>query len=306
MHSTNTIVAVSLIGSAICNAGWSILCVIWRSLLFATFALEARQELAILVHSHATGAALSALATLWGCRGSGGHGLLASSGGLSTCLLYTCGGNKSIDRGDSLCGSLCSGLLGGSLLSTSSFRGSGCLFLGRFTTTEGFNLGVTFFELPLTTGVGEDTLGDDVLSSNNRSHLNLFAGSGGKNLLVTESLDGGLELIVSVEVSRVAGGMERFLKLGLKGMDDEAALNTGVRSEDLGGVNFAELKSPFSDNNNLAFELFNVYSGEFALIFGEGGLGEVGGNVEEGIRHEEVMLGLLDEDLQVFPEEVLG
>lgn len=271
--------------------------------------MEAREELAILGNSHATGAALGTLTTFGGCRGSRGHGLLAGSGGLASRFLYTCGGSsggQSINRSGALCGSLRGGFLGRSLLSTLSLGGSSSLFLGLLTTTsEDFNLGVTLLKLPLTAGVGEDTLGDDILSSGNRGHLNLFAGSSGAYLLVTESLNGGLELIISVEVGRVASWMERFLKLGLEGMDDEAALNTGVRGEDLCRVNFSELKCPFCDHNNLAFEVENVDCGEFALIFGEGGLGEVGRNVEERIRHKEVGLGLLDENLQILPEQVL-
>ena len=121
---------------------------------------------------------------------------------------------------------------------------------------------------------------------------------------MTEGLDGGLEFVISVEVGGVASRVEGLLKLRLEGVDNKAALNTGVRGEDLSGVDTAELEAPLSDNDDLALEVEHVDLREFALVLSEGGLGEVGGHVEERVRDEEVGFSLLDEDLEVLSEEI--
>ena len=123
---------------------------------------------------------------------------------------------------------------------------------------------------------------------------------------MSEVLDGGLELVISVEVGRVTGWMEGLLELGLEGVDDEAALNTGVGGEDLGAVDSTELEGPLGDDDDFAVEVEDVDLGELALVLGDGGLGEVGGHVEERLGDEEVRAGLLDEDLEVLLEEVGG
>merc|ERR1719232_1234610 len=158
----------------------------------------------------------------------------------------------------------------------------------------------------ISAGVGHDALADLALSSGDGSHLDLLGCSGSANLGVTESLDSGLELVVSVEVGGVAGWMEGLLELGLQGVDDEAALDTSVGSEVFGAVDAAELKSPLGDNDDLALEIEDVDLRELGLVLGDGSLGEVGGHVEEGVRDEEVRAGLLDEDLEILLEEVLG
>lgn len=241
------------------------------SLLLAALAREAGKELAVLGHGHGAGRALSSLAALGGGGGAGRNGLLSSAGGLSTSSLAASSG-ESVNGTSTLGGGLGGSFLGGGLLSLNagSTGGLGLLGLG---TSEGHSLGVSLFELPLAAGVGEDTLADLVLSSGKRGHVNLLGGGGGANLLVTEGLDGGLELVVSVEVGGVASGMEGLLELGLEGVDDKAALNTSVGGEDLGGVDSAELKGPSGDDDNLALEVENVDLGELALVLGDGGLG---------------------------------
>ena len=100
--------------------------------------------------------------------------------------------------------------------------------------------------------------------------------------------------------------MEGLLELGLEGVDDEAALNTCVGGEDLGAVDSTELEGPLGDDDDFAVEVEDVDLGELALVLGDGGLGEVGGHVEERVGDEEVGAGLLDEDLEVLLEQVLG
>ena len=98
-------------------------------------------------------------------------------------------------------------------------------------------------------------MADLALSPEDGSHLDLHGCSGRANLRVTENLDGGFELVVSVEVGGVAGWEEGFLELALKGVDNETALDAGVGGEDFGAVDAAELKSPFGDKNDLAVEI---------------------------------------------------
>jgi len=256
-----------------------------------------------LLDSHSAGATLSGFAALGSSGRSLGGRFLAD--GLLGNLLAT--SNNGIDSSGALATSLSSGLLGGSLLALDNAGTLSSLLLLRFST-EGDDLGVSFLELPFTAGVGEDTLLNLALSSSDGGHLDLLGGSGGADLGVTEGLDGGLELVISVEVGGVAGWVKGLLELelGLEGVDDESALNTSVGGEALLAVDLAELKSPLGDNNNLAFEVENVDLREFALVLLDGSISEVGGHVEERVRDEEVWLGLLDEHLKILLEHSLG
>jgi len=263
--------------------------------------LDLLKESAVLVHSHVAGASTSALATLRRRGRLGANGLLAL-GLLATLLGATHkGSNSGVGLGDGLAG----GLLY-DLLAALGLNGGGVSTRFALLATEADNLGVSFLELPLTAGVGKNTLADLALAARDGSHVVLAASGSSDDLGVTEGLDGGLELVVTVEVGGVAGRMELLLKLGLEGVDDEAALNTSVGGEDLGGVDAAELKRPLGHNDDLVLEVEDVDLREFALVLGEGGLGEVGGHVEEGVRDEEVGPSLLDEDLKILAEELLG
>ena len=245
--------------------------------------------------------AVSASSLAIGGRGRTGRGGLLAALGLLAGLLAA--RHKSINSLGLLGGGLGS-LLGDDLLASALHSlGSWLLLLA---TAELDNLGVALLELPFADGVGEDTLGDLALSTGERSHVDLLGGGSGANLLVTESLDGGLELIISVEVGGAAGGVEGLLELGAEVVDDEAALNTVVGGEDVVGVDAAELEGPLGDHDDLALQIEHVNLGELALVVGDGGLGEVGWHVEEGVGDEEVGLGLFDEDLQVLSEEILG
>ena len=270
--------------------------------LLALLLVDGLEPLTVLVHSHGTSAALGALSALGSGRRSGRDGFLTSSGGLASSLLST--SSKGINSSGSLRGSLGGSLLGRDLLALDlSTTGS---LRGLLSTSEGDNLGVALLDLPFSAGVGHDSLADLALSTRDGSHVDLLGGGGGAYLSVTEGLDSGLEFIVSVEVGGVTSRVEGLLKLRLEGVDDKAALNTGVRGEDLSGVDTAELEAPFGDNDDLAFEIKNVDLREFALVLRDGGLGEVGGHIEERVRDEEVGSGLFNEDLEVLSEEIFG
>ena len=207
-----------------------------RSLLLGL--LDLLEESAVLSNGHVAGATRSALASIRGRGRLRGSRFLAS--GLLASLLGT--RDDSINSSSALAGGL-SGLLG-NLLSALCLDGRGGTSLLRFAATERDDLGVALLDLPFANGVGEDSLADLALTASDGGHIGLASSCGSDDLAVAKSLNGGLELVVTVKVGWVASGVERLLELGLEGVDDEAALNSGVRGEDLGGVDAAELQRP--------------------------------------------------------------
>lgn len=123
---------------------------------------------------------------------------------------------------------------------------------------------------------------------------------------MTEGLNDGLELVVTVEVGGEASWVERLLELGLERVHNEAALNVGVGREDRLGVDFLEFEGPLGDHDNLRFEVLNLEVGELGVVLGDGGVGEVGGNVEVGVRHQEEGAGFLHEDLEILGAHLGG
>jgi len=263
-------------------------------------------------HGHLIGGGLGFLSA------GGGHGAgLLSSGGL---LSLGLGGGSGLLGGSvfhDLVGGLAgSGSLGGRLLGLGgslggSLSGGTTLDLGSGGggndlldgTTEGSDLGVSFLEGPLVTLLGNDTLGNVTLSSGEGSEISGVLGNGSLDLSVTEGLDSGLELVVSVEVSGPSDGVELFLELGLEGVDDKSHFEASVGGEGIGSL---ELKAPVGNEDNLGFEVADADVAELLLELGEGGGGEVGGDVEVGVTDEEVGLALLDEDLEHLLAHVLG
>ena len=75
---------------------------------------------------------------------------------------------------------------------------------------------------------------------------------------MAESLDSGLELIISVEVGWVACWMEVVLELRLEAVDDQSALEASVGGEHLSGVDLSELEGPLGDHDDFGFEVHHI------------------------------------------------
>lgn len=118
-------------------------------------------------------------------------------------------------------------------------------------------------------------------------------------------LNNGFELIVSVQIDGISSGIESFLEVGLEGVHNQSDLQVGIRGEDLGGVHSSDFKGPGVDHNHLIVEVYNVDVGELLVELSDGFLGEVGGDEEEAISHEEMRVRFLDVAFQGFLE-VLG
>jgi len=259
------------------------------------------------------------------------HGHLI--GGADSGLLATGGGSRLLARGrllalsnlplaggelhhllDSACGGrhlllLVLAHLGGSL---DSALGSDSLDLsgagsnsGLLASAEGNNGGGSLLEVPVVT-LGGDDVGSDVTLTDESGVLGSDLASSLNNSLVAKGLDGGLELIITVKVGGPSGGVELLAELGLEGVHNKANLEASVGGEHGVGVNLLELEGPVVDEDNFLLEVLNFNVGELLLEFVKGRTGEVCGHEEEGVRDEEVGLGLFDEDLEHLVLDVLG
>lgn len=122
---------------------------------------------------------------------------------------------------------------------------------------------------------------------------------------MAEVLDNSLELVVSEQIGGVSGGVQSLVQLGSEGLDHKSHFKVGVGSEHLGGVDSAHLERPVVDDDYLVVEVHDVHLGELLVELGDGLLGEVRGNEEETIGHEEVRVSFLDVALE-GALEILG
>ena len=283
------------------------------------------QELLETGHGHTVGGGSGLLTT--GRRKSGG---LLGDGSLGG--LLTLGGNLLVGNLEDLLNSLTNislldgGLLGlgttlggslgsGTTLDADTTNGSGLLGTGLALSIsnilDGEGGGVTILEVEVVTlTTGDNTLGLDLtlggVNLGNVGHINTLAG--GESRLgagVSEVLDNGLHLVVSVDVNGVAGRNDLLVKVGLEGVDDESNLEAGVGGEDGGGVDSSHLKGPVGDEDNVVLQIGNVDGWVLVSEFLNSGLGEVARHVEVGVGDEEVGVGLLDENLKQLLGKVL-
>jgi hypothetical protein len=262
--------------------------------LLGAFALLGA-ELEVLLHGELAAWTVGLLASVWGASSLWAGRLLAwdSGWGLSGAwgLLHDLGESAArlASLGDSLSSdttlNLWSGRRAGSLGGLSSLRD---------------NLSVALLEGPFTGASSDDSLASLSLATSNWGHGGWARVSSSTELRVTEGLDGGLELVVSVQVGWVADWMELLLEEWLERVHDQSALESSVGGEDGGRVDLAELEAPLGDHDNLGLKVLPVGVGELALELSGGSWGEVSWHVEVRVGHEEVWAGLLDEDLQVL------
>ena len=267
-----------------------------RSFSSGLLGADLLEVLLVLLYSHGGCASwLGALSGSWGWLGFADRFL--ALGGLTRCNEGGNSGCFTLDSG--FLGRLLGASLNGNLGITTSLLG--------LSASELDSLGVSFFEGPFSAGVGKDSLADSSLSASDGWHAGWLGGSGSNDLLMAESLDGGLEFIISVKVGWVAGWVEVFnLELWLEAVDDESALESSVGGEYISGVDLAELKGPVGDDNNLGLEVLDGNLWEFGVVLSEGSLGEVGWHVEERVGDKEVWSRFLDEDLEILLSEVVG
>lgn len=94
--------------------------------------------------------------------------------------------------------------------------------------------------------------GDDVFSlSVEGLLLTLVGGEGLLDGAVTEVLDGGLELVVTVKVGGPSSGVEGLGQLGFERVDHKADFDASVAGEDGVGVDSLEFEGPVADEDNL-------------------------------------------------------
>jgi hypothetical protein len=91
---------------------------------------------------------------------------------------------------------------------------------------------LSLLESPFTSTTGNDTLADSTLATSEWGKSDWLGISSSLELSVTESLNGGLELVISVEVSWEAGWVKLLFEEWLEAVDNESALEASVRSED--------------------------------------------------------------------------
>jgi len=210
------------------------------------------QELLEAGHGHAVGSGSGFLTT--GRRKSRG---LLGDGSLSR--LLTLGGNLLVgDLEDLLDGLANISLLGGGLLSLgttlSGSLGSGttldtdttdsgslssaslALSLGNIEDGEGGSVAILEVEV-VTLTTGDDTEGLDLtlggLNLANLGHINTLAdGESRLGAGMSEVLDNGLHLVISVDVNGMAGRNDLLVEVGLEGVDDESDFEAGIGGED--------------------------------------------------------------------------
>lgn len=169
--------------------------------------------------------------------------------------------------------------------------------------TEGLDGSSALFEVPVVALARDDALADVALAEES----NIGSGELSNGVLdgtVSEGLDGGLELVVTVQVGGPAGGVELLAELGLERVNDDSNLEAGVGGEDGVAVDLLELESPVVDEHNLLVEVLDLDVRELLLELGKGVLGEVGGHEEERVRDKEVGVSFLDKDLDRLLAEV--
>jgi hypothetical protein len=253
--------------------------------------LGSGKDVSVLLHGGDTSGGLGVLASGFLSGGVLGDGLLGLVNG-------ELGNGSSLSGGD-----LTGGLLGGSLGSSGGLSGGGGGgLLGRGSFTEGDGLGVSGLEVPVVGGSLEDVLGDGSLVSVNRSSGHVHTGGGSGGLSESVLLDGGLELIISVEVGGVSGEGSLVVHHGLEFLDDESDLKSGVRGPDLVGVNSSELEVPLGDEDDLSGEGVNGDGSELGVEVNGGLGGEVSGDEELGVGDEEVRGGFLNVKLELSIE----
>jgi len=253
--------------------------------------LGSGKDVSVLLHGGHAGGSLGVLASGFLSGGvflDGGLGFVNGELGNSSSL--------------SSLGNLTGGL-GGSLLGTGGLgSGGGGGLLGRSSFAEGDGLGVSRLEVPVVGGSLEDVLGDGTLVSVDGGSGHVHTGSGLGGLSESVLLDGGLELVISVEVSGVSGESSLVVHDGLELLDDESHFESGVRGPDLVGVNSSELEVPLGDEDNFTGEGVNGNGSELRVEV-DGSLGgEVGGDKELGVGDKEVRGGLLDIQTELLLE----
>ena len=264
--------------------------------VFALLSSDLLEVLLVLFNSHGGCASwLGALSGSWGWLSFADRFL--ALGGLTRCDEGGNSGCLTLDSG--FLGRLLGASLNGNLGITTSLLG--------LSASELDSLGITFFEGPISAGVGKDSLTNSSLAASDGWHARWLCCSSSNDLCMAESLDGGLEFVISVKVGWVAGWVEVFnLELWLEAVDDESALKSSVGGEYISGVDLAEFEGPVCDNNNLGLKILDGNLWEFGVVLSEGSLGEVGWHVEERVGDKEVWSGFLDEDLEILLSEVIG
>lgn len=110
---------------------------------------------------------------------------------------------------------------------------------------------------------------------------------------MAEVLDDGLELIVSEKIDGVSSGVKSFLEVWLEWVHNKATFEIGIRCEYLSWVDSSEFEWPVVDDDDLVVEVDDVDVGELGVELIDGFLGEVAGDEEESIGHEEMGVGFL-------------
>jgi len=79
---------------------------------------------------------------------------------------------------------------------------------------------------------------------------------------VKETLDCGLDLVVSVQVDWESCGVQFLLELGLEGRYDHSSFNVGIRCPHVAGVHSSHFNVPVVEDYHLLSQISDVYVSE--------------------------------------------
>jgi len=204
----------------------------------------------------------------------------------------------------SLGGSFVSGFLAS--LSSNNFGSGGDLDSCSTSLTKRDGLGGSLLEVPVVTGGGNDTLVYGSLVAVERGKRRVGLGGGRLSLAESEVLDGGLELIISEQVGRVAVAGRWVAEARAEVLDDKPDLEAGIRGPDLVGVDASHLEVPFLDLDDFTGEVLDGNVGATSTERSNSLSGEVCGDKEVPVGDKEVGGRLLDLDLDLLASDGLG